>query len=65
MPTYEFICQNCQERFDAFTSISAKKGIKCPRCSSADIAQVFGSCAILLGSGIGSQCQKQPGAGFG
>ncbi len=45
MPTYEFQCADCNERFEIFASISQKeKGLdlKCPKCGSDRIGEVFG-----------------------
>jgi putative FmdB family regulatory protein len=36
MPTYDFICENCQQRFDVFMSYSeyGKQPVKCTHCGS-------------------------------
>src|ERR1700690_2126269 len=36
MPTYDFICLNCNERFDVFLTFSeyGKKAVACTRCGS-------------------------------
>lgn len=36
MPTYDFICENCQQRFDVFLTYSeyGKTPVKCPHCGS-------------------------------
>lgn len=36
MPTYDFICQNCNQRFDVFLTYSeyGKKTVVCIRCGS-------------------------------
>lgn len=36
MPTYDFICQNCSQRFDIFLSFSeyGKKRVTCAHCGS-------------------------------
>ena len=33
MPTYEYQCQKCKKRHEAFQSITAKPLTKCPKCS--------------------------------
>ena len=45
MPTYEYECQKCRKRHDAFQSITAKPLTKCPKCG--------GKVKRLLGSGSG------------
>ena len=32
MPTYEYQCQKCRRRHEAFQSITAKPLTKCPKC---------------------------------
>lgn len=36
MPTYDFICQNCNQRFDVFLTYSeyGKKAVTCAHCGS-------------------------------
>jgi len=45
MPTYEYQCQKCKKRHEAFQSITAKSLTKCPKCG--------GRLKRLLGSGSG------------
>ena len=45
MPTYEYQCQKCRKRHEAFQAITAKPLTKCPRCS--------GKLKRLLGRGSG------------
>ena len=39
MPTYDFICNKCNQRFDVFLTYSeyGKKTVKCAHCSSRDV----------------------------
>src|SRR5512145_1405424 len=39
MPTYDFICNNCQQRFDIFLTYSeyGKKAVHCAHCQSANV----------------------------
>lgn len=39
MPTYDFICNTCNERFDVFQTFSeyGKKPVNCTHCNSADV----------------------------
>jgi putative FmdB family regulatory protein len=39
MPTYDFICQNCNQRFDIFLTFSeyGKKAVTCNHCGSKEV----------------------------
>ncbi|HSK67231.1 MAG TPA: zinc ribbon domain-containing protein [Anaerolineales bacterium] len=39
MPTYDFICNNCNQRFDVFMTFAeyGKKTVKCIHCSSKNV----------------------------
>jgi len=39
MPTYDFICNNCNQRFDVFLSYSeyGKRTVTCAHCGSKDV----------------------------
>lgn len=39
MPTYDFICNSCQQRFDIFLTYSeyGNKAVYCVHCNSADV----------------------------
>ena len=39
MPTYDFICNNCNQRFDVFMNFAeyGKKTVKCIHCSSKNV----------------------------
>jgi len=39
MPTYDFICNNCSQRFDVFLTFSeyGKKTVICAHCGSRDV----------------------------
>jgi len=39
MPTYDFICNNCNQRFDVFLTFAdyGKKKITCTHCKSKDV----------------------------
>ena len=45
MPTYEYQCQKCRGRHEAFQAITAKPLTKCPKCG--------GRLKRLMGSGSG------------
>ena len=39
MPTYDFICNTCKERFDVFLTYNeyGKKAVHCTHCNSTDV----------------------------
>jgi putative FmdB family regulatory protein len=39
MPTYDFICNNCHQRFDVFLTYAeyGKKNVACIHCNSTDV----------------------------
>jgi putative FmdB family regulatory protein len=45
MPTYEYRCGKCGERFSRVESISqhGRKRLTCPKCKSVKVTQVFSS----------------------
>ena len=45
MPTYEYECEKCGKKFEAFQSIMAKPLTECPKCK--------GRVKRLISSGIG------------
>jgi len=50
MPTYEYGCVDCGEKFDLFATISQKeRGLKpaCPKCGGAQTVQLFQSINFL------------------
>lgn len=47
MPTYEYICKNCEHEFEEFQSMSAAALKKCPECGKNTLERKIG-----LGGGI-------------
>ena len=56
MPTYEYICNECGERFENFQTMSSKPLVKRPRCKedNCNVTRVIsgGSGLIFKGSGF-------------
>ncbi len=53
MPTYSYICDQCQNKFEVFASIKQKeKGLQpvCPHCGSIQTRQTYGVVTVLAGS---------------
>ena len=53
MPTYEYICDNCQHQFEQFQSIKAKPIRKCPECGKLSVQRLIGAGAGIIFKGSG------------
>lgn len=66
MPTYEYVCSECKNKFDVYATLAEKeKGLKpeCPNCHSKKTIQVFGSISVIGGSKGGFNPGSMPGCG--
>lgn len=55
MPTYNYLCNQCGHRFDAFQAISAEAITDCPNCNGVGTVQrlITGGAGIVFkGSGF-------------
>ncbi|HBG21870.1 MAG TPA: zinc ribbon domain-containing protein [Peptococcaceae bacterium] len=50
MPTYDFECKKCGNRFSLFTTVSGRLEAVCPSCQSGNLQQLFTGVSILRGS---------------
>jgi putative FmdB family regulatory protein len=41
LPTYEYVCRKCDNKFSLFMSVSEhdKKKVRCPKCKSTRVEQ--------------------------
>ena len=53
MPTYEYECANCGNRFEKFQSITAAPIKKCPACGKNTAQRLIGTGAGLIFKGSG------------
>ena len=53
MPTYEYQCDACGERFEKFQSITAPAIKKCPKCGKNKVRRLISSGAGILFKGSG------------
>ena len=53
MPTYEYLCQGCEQRFEQFQSITANPLRKCPECGKMKLKRLIGSGAGIIFKGSG------------
>jgi putative FmdB family regulatory protein len=53
MPTYEYICSNCEHHFEKFQSITAPASRKCPKCGKSSLKRLIGTGAAIIFKGSG------------
>src|SRR3954464_9483261 len=53
MPTYEYQCDACGERFEKFQSITAPAIKKCPKCGKNKVRRLISAGAGILFKGSG------------
>ena len=64
MPTYAYVCRNCQHEFDAFQSIKAKPLRVCPACGQTALKRLIGSGAGIIFKGSGFYCTDYRSDGY-
>jgi putative FmdB family regulatory protein len=53
MPTYEYICESCGNRFEQMQVITAKPLRKCPECGKNKLKRLIGAGAGVIFKGSG------------
>ena len=53
MPTYEYVCKQCEHEFEQFQSITAKPSRKCPECGKMKLQRLIGAGAGIIFKGSG------------
>jgi putative FmdB family regulatory protein len=53
MPTYDYVCDACDHRFEEFQSMSEEALKKCPECKKLKLRRLFGGGAAILFKGSG------------
>ncbi|MCS7239032.1 MAG: zinc ribbon domain-containing protein [Thermoguttaceae bacterium] len=53
MPTYEYVCEACDHRFELFQSITAEPIRVCPECGRRKVRRLIGPGAAILFKGSG------------
>jgi putative FmdB family regulatory protein len=66
MPIYEYICEDCGERYDKFVRSSlAAVDLKCPKCGSSQGKKAFSVFGVRGGSGSQSSLGTSSAAACG
>ncbi len=68
MPSYEFVCQDCESPYEVRISMSAYsdgEGRQCPECGSENVERAFTVVNIIAGSRSGSGSFSSAGGGCG
>ena len=53
MPTYDYICENCQNVWEEFQPITSKPTKKCPKCGKPKAVRRIGPGAGIIFKGSG------------
>ena len=53
MPTYDYLCGNCEYEFEKFQMISANSLRKCPSCGKMQLKRLIGTGAGIIFKGSG------------
>lgn len=53
MPTYEYRCQACDNKWEEFQSITAEPTKKCPKCKKAKAERIISAGGGILFKGTG------------
>lgn len=53
MPTYEYVCNECEHEFEVFQSITAPVKRKCPKCKTLSLERLIGTGAGVIFKGSG------------
>ena len=53
MPTYDYVCDACDHKFELFQSITEPVKKKCPKCKKSKLRRLFGTGAAIMFKGSG------------
>jgi len=53
MPTYDYVCQACEHKFELFQQMSAPHETTCPECGEDALKRLVGTGAGILFKGSG------------
>jgi putative FmdB family regulatory protein len=64
MPTYDYVCEDCDHQFELFQSITAKPIRKCPKCGKPTVHRLIGAGAGIIFKGSGFYCTDYRSDGY-
>ena len=53
MPTYDYVCDACDHKFEQFQSMKDDALTKCPKCKKKKLRRLFGAGAAIVFKGSG------------
>lgn len=53
MPTYDYVCDACDDKFEMFQSIKDEPIVKCAKCGKKKLRRLFGTGAAIVFKGSG------------
>jgi putative FmdB family regulatory protein len=53
MPTYDYVCDACDHKFELLQSIKDAPKKKCPECGKSKLRRLFGAGAAIIFKGSG------------
>jgi putative FmdB family regulatory protein len=53
MPTYDYVCDACDHKFELFQGITEEPKKKCPDCGKRKLRRLFGTGAAIVFKGSG------------
>jgi putative FmdB family regulatory protein len=53
MPTYDYVCDACDNKFELFQSITDPVKRKCPKCGKSKLRRLIGTGAAIMFKGSG------------
>ncbi len=64
MPSYDFQCRECGERFDVRCAWQDKAQVRCPKCGGEDLQEIFSGFTFLTAGGGGGGGCAPSSSGF-
>lgn len=63
MPIYEFLCRDCDNRYDDLVGMNDVEAQTCPECTSADVVKLYSPFSVGVKAGVAIDgTSGQPGA---
>jgi len=53
MPTYDYVCDACDHKFELFQSMKDEPQTKCPECKKKKLRRLFGAGGAIVFKGSG------------